>query len=123
MVQMSTKKFARDVDFFLTIGLVCRAAVKVGIDPMKPRLSLADCKVDETRVTFTSGKVVQWNELGLGNLLRVDNLFSEYCARLPVFLKESIEDMGKSGGPFAYSPGDAEWFFKDSVRDRLNNCV
>jgi len=116
---MSTEKLARDVDFFLTIDLVRRAAVKVGMNPMEPRLSLADCTLDETGVTFASGTVVQWNELGLGNLLRIDNLFSGYFARLPVFLKEGVEDLGKSGGPFAYSPGDAKWFFKESVKERL----
>jgi hypothetical protein len=116
---MKPNRLERDVDFFLTIDLVFRAAVKLGIDPMEPRLSLADCKVDETGVTFASGIVVRWSELGLGNLCRIDRLFSEYVGRLPPTYRESVTDLGKSDAPFAYSPRDAEWFFRESEKERL----
>lgn len=105
----------RDEDFFLTIDLVYKAAVKIGVDPMNPRLTITNCKISKTGVTFASGATVQWNELGLGNLRRVDDLFSEYVEGLP----NSTTEFVKPDFPFLYSPNKAEWYFKESANKRL----
>ncbi len=105
----------RDEDFFLTIDLVYKAAVKIGVDPMKPRLTITNCTIDKTGVTFVSGTTVQWSELGLGNLRRVDDLFSEYVEELPDFARE----FANPDLPFFYSPNEAEWYFKESANKRL----
>lgn len=116
---MSSNNLARDVDFFLTHDLVWQAAVMAGMNPKGPLSELVQYTLDETKVTFASGSVVKWDDLGLGKLRRIDHLFSEYFDRLPDCLKGGIKDLGKPGGPFAYSPGEAEWFFKESEKERL----
>lgn len=106
----------RDKDFFLDIDLARRAAVRVGIDPNKPWLTLAHCKVDEVGVTFSNGAAVKLDDLDLGKLYRIDRLFSEYLARPPIFFKQGLADLGAH---FRYSPNETRWFFRESARERL----
>ncbi|MEK7186919.1 MAG: hypothetical protein AAB690_01190 [Patescibacteria group bacterium] len=111
-----SEKLVRDTDLFWVSDLAWRAAVKVGMDPNEPRLKPADYTVDKTRVTFVaSGSTVQLDELGLGKLYRVDDLFTEYVDGLSDFARTHVSpDL-----PFAYSPSKAEWYFKESAKERL----
>ncbi len=112
---MSVNELNRDTEFFLDIDLARRAAIRAGIDPNNPWLTLTHCSVDEVGVSFSNGATVKWNDLGLGELIRIDLLFTEYVNRLPGFLKERV----KIELPFRYSPGEARWFFKKEVSERL----
>lgn len=109
-------ELSRDTEFFLDIDLARRAAIRVGIDPNKPYLTLAHCKVDEAGVTFSNGAVIKWDDLGLGKLHRIDRLFSEYLNRPPIAFKQGLEDVAPH---FQYSPNEARWFFKESAREQL----
>jgi hypothetical protein len=106
----------RDRELFLDIDLARRAAISVGIDPNKPYLTLAHCAMDEVGVTFSNRVTVKWDDLGLGNLHRIDRLFSEYLTRPPTVFKQGLEDLGSH---FRYSPNEARWFFKESSREQL----
>ncbi len=112
---MDTDKLKRGIDLFWVTDLVYRAAVKIGVDPMKPRLKPADYTVDKTGVTFASGAVVQWNDLGLGNLQRVKDLIPEYISRLPEFVRSGVSpDL-----PFIFSADKTKWYFTESGKEHL----
>ncbi len=117
---MSAHEFVRGQDFFLDWDLAWIAARKVGIDPQEPYLSTTDCTFYENGMRFPSGTIVQWSELGHSDLRRIDILFSEYVSGLPEGFREGVKNLGsKPDGPFRFSPGEARWFLKESLRRQL----
>ena len=113
---MGTEKLRRGVDLFLDCDLAWRAAAKAGIDPNRPRLKPADYTVGKANITFfVSGTTVQLDELGLGSLRRVDDLFREYVDGLSDLARAHVSP----GLPFDFSPSEARWYFKELEKGRL----
>lgn len=114
---MGSTDFVREEDLFLDCDLAWRAAAKAGIDPNKPHLKPLDYRVSEVGVTFVvSGTTVRLDELGLGEMRRVDTaLLSEYTEGLPGLLGKDLD----SNLPFDFTPREGRWYIKESEKKRL----